>query len=260
LEIFDMAFMECRFHSVSLARAVNMNVIIPQYKDKESLKIVFLLHGLSDDASMWFRRTSVERYADMYNMMVIMPDGGRSFYTDAVAGDNYWTFISEELPQTVQALFNVTVCRENSYAAGLSMGGYGALKLALRCRNKFTAAAGLSSLTDIKYRFKAEDSASWRPEMRRIFGSPSQLVPRKNDLFALAKEAVSAGENLPNILSICGSEDFMIMDNRKFNKHMRKINYPGYYSYERPGSHNWQFWDTYIQDAFKFFNDGTLPE
>ena len=255
-----MAFLECRFFSTALARAVNMNVVMPQDKDKKSLKIVYLLHGLSDDASMWFRRTSVERYADMYNMMVVMPDGGRSFYTDAVAGDNYWTFISEELPQIVKALFNVTVCRENSYAAGLSMGGYGALKLALRCRDKFTAAAGLSSVTDLKHRFKAADSASWVPELRRIFGSTAQLAPRKNDLFSLADEAVASGEKLPAILSICGSEDFMIMDNRKFNKHMAKINYPDFHSYERPGVHNWAFWDTYIQDVFKFFDNGTLPE
>ncbi|MBO5667660.1 MAG: esterase family protein [Lentisphaeria bacterium] len=255
-----MAFLECRFFSAVLGRAVSMNAIIPQNKDKKDLKILYLLHGLSDDASIWFRRTSIERYTDAYNMLVIMPDGGRSFYTDAIAGDNYWTFISRELPEVVKDIFNVTPVRENSYAAGLSMGGYGALKLALRTPENFTAAAGLSSATDIKARFRAADSASWRPELKRIFGSSKQLAARDNDLFVLAEKAVASGKKLPKILSICGDEDFMIRDNRRFNKFMKDTGYPEFYSYERPGVHNWIFWDRYIQDVLKFFHDNTLPE
>ena len=255
-----MAFLECRFFSDVLGRAVNMNVLMPQNKDKKELKIVYLLHGLSDDASMWFRRTSIERYADAYNMMIVMPDGGRSFYTDAIAGDNCWTFISRELPGIVKGLFNVESKRENSFAAGLSMGGYGALKLALRTPENFAAAAGLSSVTDIKARFRAADSASWRPELKRIFGGINQLSARDNDLFVLAEKAVASGKPLPKILSICGDEDFMIRDNRRFNKFMKTISYPGFHCYERPGVHNWIFWDRYIQDVLKFFDDGTLPE
>ena len=140
------------------------------------------------------------------------------------------------------------------------MGGYGALKLGLRCPERFAAVAGLSSVTDIKYRFRADTSAAWRPELRRIFGSTSQLKDRGNDLFDLAVKARESGKELPEILSICGSEDFMIMDNRKFNRHMRKIEYPGFYSFERPGTHNWEFWDRHIQDALKFFTTGELPE
>ena len=221
---------------------------------------MYLLHGLSDDDSIWYRRTSVERYAEQYNLLIIMPDGGRSFYTDAVVGDNYWTFISEELPDIVENIFNLRPARENTFAAGLSMGGYGALKLGLRCPDKFAAVAGLSSVTDIKCRFRAETSKSWRPELYRIFGGISQLAPRGNDLFDLAQKAVDSGKQLPKILSICGKNDFMIRDNRKFNKLMQQINYPDFHSFERPGSHTWEFWDEHIQDALKFFNCNTLPE
>ncbi|MBE6365065.1 MAG: esterase family protein [Lentisphaerae bacterium] len=256
-----MAFMECRFNSAVLLKAVSMNVIVPLTGNTdEPRKVMYLLHGLSDDSSMWFRRSSIERYADRYNMVVIMPDGGRSFYTDAVSGENYWTFISEELPQTVKSIFNLSPDKEHTFAAGLSMGGYGALKLGLRCPEKFAAVAGLSSVTDIKYRFRDKSSAGWHPEFRRIFGTVSQVVPRGNDLFDLAQKAVDSGKELPEIISFCGSEDFMIGDNRKFNKFMRKLEYPGFYAFERPGSHTWEFWDLYIQDVMKFFVTGELPE
>ncbi|MBR7131379.1 MAG: esterase family protein [Lentisphaeria bacterium] len=255
-----MAFIECRFNSIVLAKAVNMNVIIPTIHNENRQRILYLLHGLSDDASMWFRRTSIERYADAYNMMVVMPDGGRGFYTDAVAGEKYWTFISEELPEMVTKLFNISLPRENTFVAGLSMGGYGALKLGLRCPERFAAVAGLSSVTDIKCRFRAKSSASWRPELRRIFGSVSQLASGGNDLFDLALKARESGKELPEIISFCGKDDFMIRDNRKFNRFMRDIEYPGFYSFERPGSHTWAFWDRYIQDVLKFFTTGELPE
>ena len=188
-----MAFIECSFYSPLLGKAVGMNLVIPQNGSAHNRRVVYLLHGLSDDHTMWCRRTSIERYADKYNMMIVMPDGGRSFYTDSLDNVCYWTFISEELPQTVAALFNISPAPENCFAAGLSMGGYGALKLGLRNPERFAAVAGLSSVTDIKCRFRAESSKSWRPELRRIFGSISQLAPRGNDLFDLAQKAVASG-------------------------------------------------------------------
>ena len=263
---FFMAFFECHFHSAVLGRAVSLNAVVPQLPfsaatpKTQEYKVVYLFHGLSDDSSMWFRRSSIERYADERKLAIIMPDGGRGFYSDALNGDRYWTFIAEELPFFVQNNFPVSCRREDTFAAGLSMGAYGAIKLGLRLPEKFSAVAGLSSLVDLKKRFRSPDSASWRPELKRIFGSPGKLSLYRNDLFALADKAVGSGKNLPKILSICGSEDFMIQDNRHFNKHMKKINYPDYHSFEYPGSHSWEFWDRYIQDVLDFFISGKLPE
>ena len=254
-----MAFMQCRLHSAALGKAVEVNVVYPMTAGKPC-KVVYLLHGLSDDASIWFRRTSIERYADQRNIAVVMPDGGRGFYTDAVQGANYWSYVAEELPKQMQEIFRLPAERENTFAAGLSMGGYGALKLALRCPEKFAAAGALSAVTDVKYRFRAADSASWRPELRRIFGGVSQLAARGNDLFALAETAVACGGKLPKLLSICGTDDFMIRDNRRFNAHLVRLKYPGFYAYERPGAHTWEFWDAHIPELFDFFLSGKLPE
>ena len=255
-----MAFIRCDFSSASLMRSVNINVTIPQNVPLEKRKIMYLLGGLSDDNTMWSRRTNVERYAEDCGVMVVMPNGERSFYTDAVQGEKFWTFVSEELPQVIGTLFNYHPEKKNTFAAGLSMGGYGAIKLGLRCPEKFAAVAGLSSVTDLKRRYQAPDSAYWRPELDRIFGGTDQLEARNNDLFALADNAVKSGKQLCPILSICGSEDFMIEDNRGFNAVMKKIEYPGYHCFEYPGTHSWDFWDTHIKHALEFFTEGKLPE
>ena len=255
-----MAFVQCDFYSETLRKSTKMNVIIPENIPAEDEKFLYLLHGLSDDESKWSRYTSIERYAAEYNFFVIMPDGSRSFYTDAENGANYWSFISGELPQKIKTLFNRDCPRERTFAAGLSMGGYGALKLGLRCPEMFAATAGLSSVTDLKSRFNSADSASWLPELRRIFGSPELLAERKNDLFSLAEAAVNSGKTLPKILSICGTDDFMLEDNRRFNAHMHRISYPEYFCFERPGSHTWSFWDKHIQDVLEFFANGNLPK
>ena len=255
-----MAFITCNCHSGILGKAISMNLIIPQQESGKERRVMYLLHGLSDDHTMWCRRTSIERYADKFNMTVVMPDGGRSFYTDALNGDNYWTFISEELPEIIKELFKLDPARENSFAAGLSMGGYGALKLGLRKPERFAAVGGLSSVTDIEYRYQAEDSASWRPEFDRIFGGIPQLIPHGNDLFDLAEKAVASGRKLPRMISICGADDFMIRDNRKFNDFMQKIAYPDFHCFERPGIHNWEFWDAHIAAVMDFFVNNQLPD
>lgn len=259
-----MAFIQCEFKSSLLGKAVAMNIILPQqnWQPGEKLEMkrfpaVYLLHGLSDDFSAWSRYSSIERYANAYNIAVVMPDAGRSFYTDAVNGFKYWTFISEELPALVQSMFPVSCRREENFAAGLSMGGYGALKLGLRCPEKFAAVAALSAVVDIQNRWKAAESASWAPELVNIFGSPEMVAPSGNDLWTLAQQ--SQPGTLPRILSICGSEDFMIEDNRRFNTRMHSLKHIEFHSYEFPGTHNWEFWDRHIRHALEFFFDRRLP-
>lgn len=264
-----MAFINCSFNSVLLRKAVALNAVIPQtpveqpYRYGElsgkRYRTVFLLHGLSDDHTAWSRYTSIERYANMYNVAVIMPDGGRSFYTDAANGFPYWSFISEELPAIAAELFPISLKKEDCFVAGLSMGGYGALKLALRHPERFAAAAALSPVVDIKRRFEAEESALWLPELKNIFISPEHARTSGNDLYDLAEKAVASQTELPRIISFCGDGDFMLEDNRSFNAAMKDLNYPEFHCYEYPGAHNWQFWDRHIQDAFRFFFKNELP-
>ena len=264
-----MAFVKCAFKSSLLGKAVDLCAIIPQRSYDSSLPYgkvsqrkyptLFLLHGLSDDCSAWSRYSSIERYAQQYNVAVIMPDGGRSFYTDAANGFPYWSFISEELPQIVSEMFPVSLERENCFAAGLSMGGYGALKLGLRHPERFAAIAALSPVVDLECRFNAPETAAWRPELENIFVSPEHARESGNDLFTLAEKAAASKADLPRIISFCGDKDFMCEDNRRFNAAMDKLAFPQFHHYETPGAHNWAFWDKHIQDALKFFFENRLP-
>lgn len=254
-----MAFMHCRMHSKELKKAVEVNVIYPAASGAPE-KVLYLLHGLSDDASIWCRRTSIERYAEKRGVAVIMPDGGRGFYTDALRGARYWSYIAEELPELVHGIFKLPEARKTTFAAGLSMGGYGALKLGLRHPERFAAVGALSAVADVRHRLRAKDTEAWRTELHLIFGGGARLAADGNDLFALAEAAVGSGKKLPKIISFCGTEDRLLQDNRRFNAHLERLNYPEFHAYERPGAHTWEFWDAHIAEVLDFFVSGKLPE
>ena len=102
-----MAFVQTQFFSQKLVVAVTVNVILPEPNqgigvkaagEEELPKVLYLLHGYSDDHSIWQRRTSVERYAAAHNLAVIMPAVNHSFYTNEAQGEKYWDFVAEELP------------------------------------------------------------------------------------------------------------------------------------------------------------------
>ncbi len=149
-----MAHLRCDFFAESLTLSTSMTVILPERAAGQigmggadgdaPPPVLYLLHGLSDDDTIWLRRTSIERYVSSLGLAVVMPQVHRSFYTDEVYGEKFWTFVSEELPAVVQSFFRVSSAPQDTYVAGLSMGGYGAFKLALRHPDRFAAAASLS--------------------------------------------------------------------------------------------------------------------
>ncbi len=256
-----MAFIQCSFHSDVLGKACSMNVLLPQKVTtqigmtssggRSEFPVLYLLHGLSDDHSIWMRRTSIERYAASYPLAIVMPDGGRSFYTDMKYGAKYWTFLSEELPEIVSSLFPVSRRREDTFAAGLSMGGYGALKLGLRCPEKFAAVAGMSSVTDYLgfLHMLAERDENGRDEAMRFFGTLDN-IPANEDLFELAR--LTAQKTVkPRVFQCCGTEDMLYDMNIRFRDMMAGL--PFDYTYhEAPGIHCWEFWDFWIQEILKW--------
>src|SRR5678815_1741952 len=125
-----MALLDVHCFSESLAQSVSFYVLLPDGSVRRPYPTLYLLHGLSDDHTIWLRRTSIERYSAARNLAVVMPAGARSFYQDMASGPRYWTFLSEELPALCRQWFPLSDDREDNFAAGLSMGGYGALRLA----------------------------------------------------------------------------------------------------------------------------------
>lgn len=251
-----MALMQCNFFSESLGVCSSMNVIIPESTGagqigiggsvaRPSWPVLYLLHGLSDDHSIWLRRTSIERYVADMGLAVVMPAVNRSFYADMKYGGKYFTFISEELPRIVQSFFHISDRREDTFVAGLSMGGYGAFKLALRCPERYAAAASLSGALDLASRGDA-----WTDDYVAIFGERS-VAGTDDDLFALSKKIVSSGKPRPALFQCCGSEDFLYQDNRRWREYLAEIGYEATYK-EYPGEHNWGFWDEHISEVLRW--------
>jgi S-formylglutathione hydrolase FrmB len=254
-----MAFIQCDFHSDVLQMACSMNVIIPQAAKtqigmesgggRKEYPVLYLLHGYSGNHSIWTRRTSIERYVAGMDLAVVMPAVKHSFYTDMKSGGQYWTFISEELPQIVKALFPVSTERKDTFVAGLSMGGYGAFKLALRRPEKFAAAAGLSGAADICS--LCSERPDFKSDLELVFGSLGEFKGGGNDLFKLSEELKKSGKDIPRLFQACGTGDFLYADNIRFRDHLDKLGYELHYQ-EAHGTHSWDFWDAVIQDVLKW--------
>jgi putative tributyrin esterase len=252
-----MALMTCNFYSESLGISTAMNVILPQQTSSQigmksqgnsgKHKTLYLLHGLSDDHTIWLRRTSIERYAAALGIAVVMPAVNRSFYTNMHYGAAYWTFISEELPELARSFFPLSDLREDNFVAGLSMGGYGAFKLALRCPERFSAAASLSGAMDIK-----TGQHRFANDYKLIFGGVDIDPPAEEDLFQLMQRVKDNRISIPRLYQYCGTEDFLYEDNIKFRDFAQRLGIPVKYE-ESPGSHEWQYWDDRIQDVLKCF-------
>lgn len=259
-----MALLHADFFSDVLGMSVNMDVILPQ-KTKGQIgmegkgadgrcKTVYLLHGMSDDHTIWQRRTSIERYASKLGIAVVMPCTHLGFYTDTTYGMNYWTFISDELPKICREFFpQMSDKREDTLAAGLSMGGYGAWKLGLGASDTFGAAAALSGALDIveDLRRNSKDEHT-REIFRGIFGEEKDLIGSYNDLMALADRLAKSGKALPRLYAWCGTEDFLYQGNLMAWEHVKKLGYE-LTSEESSGDHQWKYWDAKIQDVLRWW-------
>ncbi len=240
-----MSHMRVSFFGDSIGMQTNMTVILPQ--DAEGggpFPVLYLLHGLSDDDTIWERRTSVERYVSGMPLIVVMPDGGRGFYTDAAEGAAYESHIMADVIGFTERFFPAMRTREGRVIEGLSMGGYGAMKLALKHADKFCSVVAHSSAFDVRRRVENHERAA---EFRRIFGDDP--AGKDNDPFHLAE--VIHRKLLPAIRIDCGTEDGLLEENRAFHRHLEKLQIAHEYA-EYPGSHNWAFWDEHVQEALRF--------
>lgn len=246
-----MSLINIKFASEVLGRNTDINVVIPQRstsgeigiknnaKDKQ-YKTLLLLHGLSDDNTIWLRRTSIERYATERGIAVVLPSADRSFYTDMKYGDKFYTYISSEVLKIAREYLPLSYKREDNFVAGISMGGYGALKIGLRNPDKFSACAGLSSVVDVKKLIKCHASQL----LECVFGAEG-IVPDQDDLFKLVEKCENETQK-PRIYMGVGKQDFLYEENVLFKEFIKKKGFDFTYK-EAKGAHNWEFWDEHIQ-------------
>ena len=247
-----MALIRCNFFSEALDMGTSMTVLLPERASSQigmagsavagDPPVLYLLHGLTDDDTIWTRRTSIERYVAPLGLAVVMPQAGRSFYSDEEHGNRYWTFLSSELPEICRSFFRISERREDTFVAGLSMGGYGAMKWALRDPGRFAAAASLSGALNAAERrehpTRPMDPAVWHT----VFGD-RQVPGTDDDTVALLERA---GDDLPELYIACGTEDFLYEDNARFVATARRRGVPLTVDFS-PGDHDWAYWDAKIQ-------------
>lgn len=258
-----MALMHVDFFSDTLGMCAEMDVVLPQQTSGQigmegkagsgKYPTLYLLHGMSDDHTIWQRRTSIERYVSEMGIAVVMPSTHLGWYTDMYLGFDYFTYISQELPAICRSFFpNMSSRREDTFAAGLSMGGYGALKLGLSASDSFGAVASLSGGLDAASICEENARSEKRVQLwEDIFGPAEAVRGGKNDLFAEAERLKASGKPLPKVYMWCGTEDFLYRANTDMRDHLQNLGYDLTYE-ESPGDHQWKYWDEKIQTVLQW--------
>lgn len=252
-----MALLHVDFFSDVLGMCAEMDVILPEKTEGQigmegkrsdgKYPVLYLFHGMSDDHTIWQRRTSIERYVADYGIAVVMPSTQLGWYTDMYMGPKWWTYISEELPAICRAFFpNMSDKREDTFAAGLSMGGYGALKCGLLAPDTFGAVASLSGGVDAIDCATPKGPDDHAQLWLDIFGPLEDIKGSDNDLFAVAQRLSATPERQPKVYMWCGTEDFLYDPNVRMRDHLKALNYDLTYE-ECPGDHQWKYWDAKIQ-------------
>ena len=252
--------MEVNFYSNSLMRTATVNVIIPtdkrtnlgQLAAPATFPVLYLLHGILGNYTDWISGTTVQSLADTYNLCVVMPSGDNKFYVDSSkSGDLYGTFISEELPDFIERTFPVSKKREDTFLAGLSMGGFGAAVNGLKNPEKFgylglfSAALIKNNILNARNENVTDLLTKKNYETMFDLDDVSEYEGSKNDYDHLAEELAKSGKELPEIWMACGTEDSLHSADEAFAKKLKELGYEVTWS-DWAGKHDWVFWQECI--------------
>lgn len=264
-----MAFSEVYFYSEALQMDTGINVILPESRQgigmegeekyPASYPVMWLLHGRSDDHTIWMRRTSIERYAAPLGLAVVMPDGGYSRYLNMAHGQRYYDFIAEELPDICRRIFpQISRKREDNYIAGLSMGGGGAAYIGLKNPDKYSHIGILSTGGAIPVEQLWRDTKKDMKFNVEIYGveDTAELTGGEYDLLELIKDVSKKDVPLPHVFHAMGTEDNRYVAAGPIRETFESLkgNPFRYEFHEGPGAHEWGFWDRWIKEFL-----ATLP-
>lgn len=237
---------DARFHSTSLGRDMRYRVLLPRgYENGGRFPVLYLLHGLYGDYLNWDTRTNLENYARNLPVLIVMPDADDSWYTNSasIPRDKFEDYIAKDLISEIDDKYRTIRERRARAIAGLSMGGYGAVKLALKHPELFAFAGSLSGALNA-----AQNLDALRPEFRaklqEAFGNAGSPQRAANDIFLLLNTSKEGG--FPYLYLACGTDDFFLDTNRAFTLQLssRKI---AYEYHESPGAHTWEYWDKAVE-------------
>ena len=257
-----MALAEVSFFSEFLRQQYYMNVILPEQingysalppkKYEPPYPVLYLLHGTSQNHTDWTRFCALERYAQRTGLVIVMPATQRAWYTNQKIGYPFYDFFTKELPLTVKRFFNISDKREDTFVAGVSMGGYGAIKFAANFPERFAAAASLSGSVDMIYVIENSKVQTDKAKMHRnlTFGTLEEMRGSEMDTVYMLEKRLREGTPLPKFYVCCGEQDYLL----PVNRHFRDI-FEGRLDMiyvEGEGAHKWEYWDEHIQKILKW--------
>lgn len=250
-----MALLTINHHSKVLEKHHSFQVILPEAdshyhlgEEVPFLKTVLLLHGLSNDETIYTRYTNIERYANEANLAVIIPSVGKSFYTNMTHGHNYYDYVLEVHDYAHQIL-SLSKKREDNFVTGHSMGGYGTIKMAFNEGERFQKACFMSAVTNFQHMLDYD----WFEFPRSaIVGDIKYVKDTPFDLKFLIENALERQEHIADLYMMCGTEDVLYPDNLSFKNYLEEKNIPFKYE-EGPEDHDWHYWDAGIEKAIKWF-------
>ncbi|WP_234118078.1 alpha/beta hydrolase [Clostridium hydrogenum] len=261
-----MAFLQVNFYSKCLKRLVNFNAVLPidtieipgtmEAAPKGPMRAMYLLHGYSGAQHDWICGSKIQELSLKHNIAVFMPSGDNSFYLDDTdMGALYGEFIGREFVEVTRKMFNLSDKREDTFIGGLSMGGYGAIRNGLKYADTFGRIIALSSAL-ITYNIAGipedyKDPVADYKYYTRVFGDLNKLIGSDKDPEAIAHSLKESGADIPQIYMACGTEDFLLNENRKFHSFLTSENIEHTYE-EGPGIHDWTFWNEYIEKAIEW--------
>ena len=264
-----MAIIQAEFLSESLKRRVQFNAILPldpmyPFECRTPLKTVYLLHGYTGSCEGWFTRHALGELSLNNNLAIIMPSADNHFYVDDMQRDDmYGEFIGQELVDFTRKMFPLSVKRDDTIIAGISMGGYGAIRNGFKYNDVFGHVIGISSaliLSEITGpEFNPVIPGVTRGYFESVFGDLNKTIGSDVDVFWLAETLAGKGVSLPDIYFACGSNDVLVFENRRFHGHLEKLGIAHVYE-ESKGTHDALFFDPYLMKGFARINLDRNPE
>lgn len=223
---------------------------MPEREDKP-FKTLYLLHGIFGNYTDWVSGTNIQRWAEEKDLAVVMPSGDNMFYVDQEASHNYYgEFIGQELVEITRKMFPLSDKREDTFIAGLSMGGYGAIRNGLKYHDTFGYIGGLSSamlIDGLEERTNNEPFFIERKDFAEsFFGDLSKVKESDKNPEWLVKKLTAEQAELPKMYLACGTEDSLLEPNRKFRDFLLASGMDVTYE-EGPGGHEWDFWNRHIK-------------
>jgi len=257
-----MAFLDCSFYSWELGMDTQVQLIIPESRvarrepSDKKYKLLYCLHGHSRDHSTYSRYGILEHLLGSSDVIAVIPNGHRSFYMDEKQGYRYFSFLTEELPILLGNLFPVSDDWHDHYICGFSMGGYGALRTALKLPGRYAGAAVFSvanepfECMDILWDLGAGTVPDLCSNMERVFGPREQFKGSDGDLYHLINQL----EEYPLVYHACGKQDILYDMNQRLRTHMEQAFPEGRYRYfESDGGHDWFFWNEQLKEMARIF-------